>query len=110
MSMPAAAPAVADRRKLSFGGHRLDRDCARQQRAKSSTARNSKWSAFRNEDAERRDRSRTSWTEAMIDTLDNLPRARRRDPDAVAEAVRRAVRAAVAAAMGQEAALSCACA
>jgi ribonuclease J len=33
--------------------------------------------------------------DAILDTLESLPRARRRDPDSVAEAVRRAVRAAV---------------
>jgi ribonuclease J len=33
--------------------------------------------------------------DAVIATFDNLPRAKRRDPDTVAEAVRRAVRAAV---------------
>jgi ribonuclease J len=35
--------------------------------------------------------------EAVVETFDQLPRAQRRDPDAVAEAVRRAVRAAIAA-------------
>ena len=38
-----------------------------------------------------------------LDTIESLPRERRRDPDAVAEAVRRAVRSAIAAALGQEA-------
>ena len=33
--------------------------------------------------------------DAMIETFESLPRGRRRDPDAVAEAMRRAVRAAV---------------
>ena len=33
--------------------------------------------------------------DAVLETIDSLPRGRRRDPDAVAEAVRRAVRAAV---------------
>jgi ribonuclease J len=33
--------------------------------------------------------------EAVLDTYHSLPRAKRRDPDAVAEAMRRAVRAAV---------------
>ena len=33
---------------------------------------------------------------AVVDTAENLPRARRRDPDAISEAVRRSARAAVA--------------
>jgi len=40
--------------------------------------------------------------EAVIGTLQSLPRGRRRDPDAVAEAVRRAVRAAVAERWGKK--------
>jgi ribonuclease J len=40
--------------------------------------------------------------EAIIETLESLPRGRRRDPDAVAEAVRRAVRAAVAQRWGKK--------
>jgi ribonuclease J len=39
---------------------------------------------------------------AVRETLDSLPRPRRRDPDAVADAVRRAVRAAVAAEWGKK--------
>ena len=46
--------------------------------------------------------------DAVIATFESLPRGRRRDPDAVAEAVRRAVRAALAAALGQEAHVPCA--
>ena len=33
---------------------------------------------------------------AVVDTAENLPKARKRDPDAIAESVRRAARAAVA--------------
>jgi ribonuclease J len=33
---------------------------------------------------------------AVVETFDTLPKARRRDPDSVAEAIRRGVRAAVA--------------
>ena len=40
--------------------------------------------------------------DAVLETLDSLPRGRRRDPDAVAEAVRRAVRAAVAERWGKK--------
>ena len=34
--------------------------------------------------------------DAVLETFDSLPRPRRRDPEAVAEAVRRGVRAAIA--------------
>jgi ribonuclease J len=40
--------------------------------------------------------------EAVIDALDSMPRARRRDPDAVAEAARRAVRASVGSAWSKK--------
>jgi len=40
--------------------------------------------------------------DAVIETFDSLPRARRRDPDTVAEAVRRAVRAVVAERWGKK--------
>ena len=40
--------------------------------------------------------------EAVLDALDSMPRARRRDPDAVAEAARRAVRSAVGAAWNKK--------
>jgi ribonuclease J len=40
--------------------------------------------------------------EAVVDTIKQLPRARRRDPDAVEEAVKRAVRAAIAANWGKK--------
>jgi ribonuclease J len=40
--------------------------------------------------------------DTVVQTLDSLPRGRRRDPDAVAEAVRRAVRAAVAERWGKK--------
>ncbi len=40
--------------------------------------------------------------EAANEAIDNLPRARRRDPDSVADAVKRAVRAAVAAQWGKK--------
>ena len=39
---------------------------------------------------------------AAIETFDNLPKARRRDPDAVQEAVSRGVRARVAAEWGKK--------
>jgi len=40
--------------------------------------------------------------DAVLDTFENLPRARRRDADSVAEAVRRSVRSAVAAQWGKK--------
>lgn len=39
---------------------------------------------------------------AVVDTLQTLPRSRRRDPDAIAESVRRAVRSSAAAAWGKK--------
>jgi ribonuclease J len=40
--------------------------------------------------------------DAVVDTIKQLPRARRRDPESVAEAVKRAVRSAVAASWGKK--------
>jgi ribonuclease J len=40
--------------------------------------------------------------DAIVETFDSLPRGRRRDPDAVAEAVRRAVRSAIVARWGKK--------
>jgi len=40
--------------------------------------------------------------DAVVDTIKQLPRARRRDPDAVEEAVKRAVRSAVASNWGKK--------
>ena len=40
--------------------------------------------------------------DAVLETIESLPRGRRRDPDAVAEAVRRGVRAAVAQRWGKK--------
>jgi ribonuclease J len=40
--------------------------------------------------------------EVVVETVENMPRARRRDPDSVADAVKRAVRAAVAVAWGKK--------
>jgi ribonuclease J len=40
--------------------------------------------------------------DTLIETFESLPRGRKRDPDAVAEALRRAVRAAVAQRWGKK--------
>jgi ribonuclease J len=40
--------------------------------------------------------------DAVVDTMESLPRARRRDPDSVAEAVRGAVRGAIASHWGKK--------
>ena len=40
--------------------------------------------------------------DALIETFESLPRGRKRDPDAVAEALRRAVRATVAQRWGKK--------
>ena len=47
--------------------------------------------------------------DAVVSTVEGLPRARRRDPDAMAESVRRAVRAVDQRAVGQEADLPRSC-
>ena len=47
--------------------------------------------------------------EAVVDTVKQLPKARRRDPDSVAEAVKRAVRAAVARTGARSRRASCTC-
>jgi ribonuclease J len=41
-------------------------------------------------------------SDALIETFESLPRGRKRDPDALAEALRRAVRAAVAERWGKK--------
>ncbi len=49
--------------------------------------------------------ARRSWDiagDAVLDTFENLPRARRRDADSIAEAIRRGVRSAVAAQWGKK--------
>ena len=40
--------------------------------------------------------------DTTVETVENLPRARRRDPDSVADAVKRAVRSAVATRWGKK--------
>ena len=46
---------------------------------------------------------------AVLDTFENMPKQRRRDPDTVAEAVRRAVRAAVASIGAKSRYVTCMC-
>jgi ribonuclease J len=40
--------------------------------------------------------------DAVLDTVENMPKARRRDPEAMAESVKRAVRAAIAERWGKK--------
>ena len=92
----AEARTVADRRRLGFcrlrfGGARADRA-----RASSPPIRRSSSPAFRKPTPKATRLAEIAY-EAVLEAFESLPRARRRDPEAVAEAVRRAVRAALAA-------------
>ena len=98
--IPAAATAVADRRKLSFAGVisiaiTLDPKGeivdGPEFEMVGIPERNAEGGMFENIIAE-----------AIIDALDGLPRARRRDPGSVAEAIRRAVRTTVAQQWGKK--------
>jgi len=92
--VPAAATAIADRRKMSFvgvisiaitldpKGEIID---GPEFEMVGIPERNAEGAMIENLVAE-----------AILDALDSLPRARRRDPGSVAEAMRRAVRSAVA--------------
>jgi ribonuclease J len=91
---------VADRRKLSFAGHvavSLVIDGKGNQAAEPAVA----LTGLPTRDAGGRPFEEIV-LDAAVDTVESLPRPRRRDPDAVAEAVRRAVRGAVADAWGKK--------
>jgi ribonuclease J len=92
--IPAAAPAISDRRRLSFNGvvsvalaidHKGEVADGPEFELIGIPDRNADGVPFE-----------SLVEDAMNGALDSLPRGRRRDPDTVAEAVRRAVRAAVA--------------
>ncbi len=96
----AEARTVADRRRLSFAGT-----------ISVALALTDKGELIDNPSLDligipERDREGALLSEAAYDavlqTIDSLPRGRRRDPDAVAEAVRRAVRAAIAQRWGKK--------
>jgi ribonuclease J len=96
----ADARTVADRRRLSFGGA-----------ISVAIAITDKGELVEDPSLDligipERDRERgllhDAVHDAVLETIESLPRGRRRDPDAVAEAVRRAVRAAVAQRWGKK--------
>ncbi len=97
----ADARTVADRRRLSFAGAV---SVALALTDKGELAADPELDLIgipeRDRDGEL-DRTRRCY-DAVIETFESLPRGRRRDPDAVAEAVRRAVRAAVAERWGKK--------
>ncbi|HVG50381.1 MAG TPA: ribonuclease J [Xanthobacteraceae bacterium] len=98
--VPAAAPAVSDRRKLSFAGMV---SIALVMDGKGEVVDGPEFELIGIPDLNAAGVTMESIVEeAMMGTLDSLPRARRRDPDTVAEALRRAVRAAVAQSWGKK--------
>jgi ribonuclease J len=92
--VPAAAVAVSDRRKMSFAGM-VSVALALDSRGEITDGPEFELVGIPefNADGARIDGLVEN---AMMSAINSLPRARRRDPDTVAEAVRRAVRAAVA--------------
>jgi ribonuclease J len=91
---------VSERRKLSFAGHvgvSLVVDRKGEQVAAPDVALN----GLPLKDAAGRPFEETVMN-AVLGTLDSIPRPQKRDPDVLAEAVRRAVRAAVAEAWGKK--------
>jgi ribonuclease J len=91
---------VSERRKLAFAGHvavSLVVDRKGEQMANPDVA----LSGLPLKDASGRPFEETVMN-AVLGTLDSIPRPQKRDPDVLAEAVRRAVRAAVAEAWGKK--------
>jgi ribonuclease J len=96
----AAGRTVADRRRLSFGGI-VSIALAMTERGELAADPDVDLRGIPETNAE--GESMTRIAEAVaLETFEQLPRARRRDPDAVAEAVTRAVRAAIAANWGKK--------
>ena len=91
---------IPDRRKLAFAGHvavSIVIDRKGEQAADPDIA----LTGLPAKDAENRPFEETVMN-AIIGTIDSLPRPQKRDPDVLGEAVRRAVRAAVAGAWGKK--------
>lgn len=84
---------VAERRKLSFAGHVVV-SIVLDQKGNALFDPDLELVGLPREDAAGRPLEETVMS-ALLNTLDSLPRARRRDPDAVEESLRRAVRSAV---------------
>ena len=98
--MPADARTVADRRRLSFAG------AVSVALALTEDGRLAADPEYDLIGIPERDRDggfmHEAVHDAIIECFESLPRGRRRDPDAVAEAVRRAVRAALAERWGKK--------
>ncbi|MGZ5811059.1 MAG: ribonuclease J [Xanthobacteraceae bacterium] len=92
--IPAAAPAVGDRRKLSVAGM-VSVAVAIDSKGEIVDGPEFELIGIPERNAEGK-AIETLVEEAMMSAVESMPRARRRDPDSVAEAMRRAVRAAVA--------------
>jgi ribonuclease J len=90
----ATAPAVADRRKLSFTGV-ISIAITLDQKGEIVDGPEFEMVGIPERNAEGA-MIENIIAEAIIDALDSMPRARRRDPGSVGEAMRRAVRSAVA--------------
>jgi ribonuclease J len=92
----AQARTVADRRRLGFVGV-VSVALAMTERGEMVGDLELEMTGIPETDAEGNLIARLAY-DAVVEAIDSMPRPRRRDPDAVAEAARRAVRAAVAAA------------
>jgi ribonuclease J len=92
--VPGAEPAIGDRRKLSFSGM-ISVALALDDRGEIADGPEFELVGIPEFNAQGL-RMDALVEEAMMSAFGSLPRARRRDPDTVAEAMRRAVRAAVA--------------
>jgi ribonuclease J len=91
---------VSERRKLSFAGH-VAVSLVMDHKGEQVTSPDLALTGLPINDASNRPLEETVMN-AVLGTLDSMPRPQRRDPDVLAEAVRRAVRAAVAETWGKK--------
>jgi ribonuclease J len=96
----AEARTVADRRRLGFGGI-VTIAIALTEKGVLAADPELRLDGVPEADAEGASMNEIAY-DAIVDTFESLPRPRRRDPEAVAEAIRRAVRAALAAHWGKK--------
>jgi ribonuclease J len=96
----AAQRTVPDRRRLGFSGI-VSIALALSERGELIGEPEIETTGIPDQDRDGNSISETA-LEAVLDALDSMPRARRRDPDAVAEAARRAVRAAIGSAWNKK--------
>jgi ribonuclease J len=96
----AAARTVADRRRLSFGGI-VSVALAITERGELAADPDVELRGIPDRNAEGEPLGRMAY-ETALETFETLPRARRRDPDAVAESLTRALRALIAAHWGKK--------